>query len=227
MKKVTIIALAILLFSFSAVNGQKKSAKAKKQTKTPAKSDISKEILAEINDIRMNPKKYVKFLEKARKNLKGKMLLLESGERLQTIEGIAAIDDAIRDLEKVSGLQPLKLSDDLSEVADIQLTDLKENIYLRHVGKDGSDLDTRISRIGVVGNARAENISYYSKEAQMIVFSLVVDDGVYNRIHRKNILNSKFKEVGIAFGNSKNDVAVCVLVFADKFMKLKDKPLAF
>lgn len=227
MKKVTIFAVFVLLFSISAAKAQKKNTKKNRTTKNYSASNISKEILNEINRVRMNPKEYIDDLRNLKRDMNGKTLRLPDGALLKTIEGVAAIDDAIRDLEKISGLKPIKFSEDLSKVADIQLTDLKENIYLRHKGKDGSDLDTRISRIGVVGKSRAENISYYSRGAKLIVLSLIIDDGVYNRVHRRNILNKKFKQIGIAYGDSNQKVAVCVMVFADEFEKLKDKPVAF
>lgn len=46
-------------------------------------------------------------------------------------------------------------------------------------------------------------------QANLIVFALLVDDGVANRGHRTNILNEKFKVVGVASGTHKY-IEICL-----------------
>lgn len=196
-------------------------------SKTPLNSNITQEILNEVNRVRTNPQGYIEYLKNVKKNMNGNMLSIPGGV-LQTTEGVSAIDDAIRDLERVSGLKPFQFSEGLSEVANFQLTDLKDNIKLMHTGKDGSDPFTRIKRVGFVeGDISGENIAVllYPGDVKDIVRSLVVDDGVPDRGHRKNILAEKFNELGIAYGISKNGAKVCVMVFASKFTKSGNQPM--
>ena len=221
MKRILMLVLLVSLLSFSNVLAQKKKTKKNKKVKGISISKVENQVLKEINYVRRNPKKYIKFLKKLKKGMRGKVLKLPNGERWQMTEGKSAINEAIRDLKRASRLKEVKYSNGLSEVANIQLKDLKKNINLKHRGKDGSTLATRLSRVGRVGNSAAENISYYSKDAQTIVLTMIIDDGVRNRGHRKNILSKKFTKIGIAHGKGKSKVSVCVLVFADRFTKGK------
>ena len=49
----------------------------------------------------------------------------------------------------------------------------------------------------------SENISFGWKSAKDIVLSMVVDDGVKSRGHRRNLFNSKYKKMGLASGPHK------------------------
>lgn len=220
MKKILILFLMVTLFSFSTAQGQKRKKKSRKKIKTSSISKIEKEVLAEINSVRRNPKKYIKFLKKLKKRMKGNNLTLPNGKRWAMSEGKRAINSAIKDLKRVKRLKALKLSNGLSQAADIQLNDLKKNPKLGHRGKDGSNVFKRVSRVGAAGSTVAENITYYSNDAQIIVLMQIIDDGVRNRGHRKNILNRNFTQIGIAYGKGKKDIELCVMVFTDSFIKM-------
>ena len=58
-----------------------------------------------------------------------------------------------------------------------------------------------------------ECISYGEAEARGIVISLLVDDGVPSRGHRKIILDPKFSAVGISAGKHVVYSAMCTLDF--------------
>ncbi len=186
--------------------------------------NIAHEIVNEVNRARTNPKGYIEDLRNARKKMNGNMMSTPLG-MMQTNEGVIAIDDAIRDMERVSGLNPVQFSEGLSEAANVQLTDLKDDVNLGHTGKDGSTVFTRINRFGSVEGGWGENINFGPTDAKWIVLSLIIDDGVSTRGHRKNILSNIFNQIGIAYGDSKSGVRVSVMVFATRFTKSGSKPI--
>ena len=186
-------------------------------------SAVEDAVIKEINEARNNPQKFVGYLEEYRKSLKGNVLHLPNSTPLVMIEGAAAIDDAINDLKKLPKINDLKNSRGLNRVAKSHLEDLIENPKLGHKGKDGTLLDQRLLRYGLVGLAYAENISYRISIAREVVLAMIVDDGIKSRSHRKNIYNPSFKLFGIACGSAKDKTAVCVAEFADDFSEIKSK----
>lgn len=210
--------LLILVLSIPNVFAQKKPTSIVK-AKVGSASTVEKEILDEINYVRQNPKEYIKFLTNLKKEMKDKIIHLPDGQKFMLTEGVTSIDTAIDDLGKVSGLKPYKSSAGLAEVANTQLTDLKEDIKYGHKGKDGSNILDRLDRVGFVERYFSENISYYAQNAKFIVLVWVIDDNVKSRGHRKSILSPRFGEIGISFTKGKTDNGLCVAVFADKFSK--------
>lgn len=183
-------------------------------------SELELAVVDEINQARNDPQKFVGYLEEYKKAMKGNVLAMPGKTGIVMIEGVAAIDDAINDLKKMSKFESLIVSNGLFRAADLQLTDLKEDSTLSHRGKDGSDLEQRVFKFGFPGAGIAENISYRVDAAREVVMTMILDDGLKSRSHRKNIFSSKFKQIGVACGVSNKKEAICVAVFADSF---KDK----
>lgn len=225
----------LILISFCAVFSvsvfsQKKNSENKKPVSpvspTAQKLQLSKLELAvvdELNEARKNPKKYAGYLEEQRKALKGNIIKMPKQPDLRTIEGASAIDEAVSDLKGTPNLFDFQVADGLTGVARTQLADLQENSSLGHVGKDGSDLKTRIARFGSATGKCGENICHRGKTAREVVIVFLVDDGVKSRSHRKAVLSQNFKQIGVACGAGKNAESLCVVVFAESF---KDKSSA-
>lgn len=184
-------------------------------------AEIEQALLNEINTARTNPKVYINYLEEHKKLFKGKNVDYPDVMML-TFEGTAAVDEAIKYLKGVSKLEPLSFSSGLSKPAKIQLNDLMENYSLAHTGKDGSNLPKRIARFGKGGKLYSENIMNQFSNPKDIVMLMIIDDGIKNRGHRKNIFSKTFMQLGIAFGTGKNNDPISVFVFADNFVENKN-----
>lgn len=182
-------------------------------------SSLENAVVAELNEARTDPQKYIGYLEEYKKHLKGNLLSLPGKTGLVMIEGLPAIEDAIRDLKKVEKLPPFEVSGGLSKVARAQLADLQENQTLKHFGKDGSDLERRLLKVGFPGLHVAENISWRETDAREIVLNMIVDDGFKSRAHRKNVFSTRFKLFGIACGTAAtgDKMMICIAEFADTF----------
>ena len=124
-------------------------------------------------------------------------------------------------LKTVAKLDSYKFSESLAKPAHVQLKDLQENNSFGHFGKDGSNLPARISRFGSLPINYAENITYYVDLPKEIVMTMIIDDGIAGRGHRKNLFSQSFKVVGIAYGKGSGREGLCVTVFANSFREQK------
>jgi len=75
-----------------------------------------------------------------------------------------------------------------------------------------------MARYGKVAGYGGENISYRYETARAIVTSLIIDEGVKGRGHRKNIFNPNFKLAGVATGRHSRYGIMCVTDFATVFI---------
>jgi uncharacterized protein YkwD len=166
-------------------------------------------IIHEINVARQNPAIYATFIEQARQNYSGNVCSMPGNVRLRTHEGVRALDDAIRFLHRAKPQPPLALSPGLCLAAADHCREQAGGA----VGH-GSDPGNRIGRYGVVSEGWAENIAYGRHTAREIVLALIVDDGVRNRGHRKNIFNPAYNVAGAAYGPHARFGSVCSVDFA-------------
>jgi Cysteine-rich secretory protein family len=164
-------------------------------------------VLREINLARENPALYATFVAEARP--------------FHMIEHGRAVDEAAHFLKKARPLPPLNLSVGMSRAAADHCAEQIAG-QLGHEGNDRSSPGDRISRYGSWNTAWGENISYAQKTARGVVLSLIIDDGVRSRGHRKNIFNSKFNYAGAAFGPHARYRTVCTIDFAGGYAERAD-----
>ena len=82
-----------------------------------------------------------------------------------------------------------------------------------HTGSDGSTTIVRVNRYATWQISIAENIDYQPMvRGRDVIESLLVDDGVPDRGHRRNIYQSSARLVGIACGPHPKYEAMCVIV---------------
>ena len=181
---------------------------------------IEEEILSELNFARTKPADYANtVLKPMLSRFNGKNYQVQ-GITIRTKEGASAVNEAIVCLKKQKAIQPLRLNKDLSKAAKL-LTDYQaESGTTGHYGPNGMDMKMRIERYGRWDYYIGENLAYGTKTARDIVAQLIIDDGVANRGHRKNIYNESFTVVGIHFreGQTVPYGSVCVMDFAGAFV---------
>jgi uncharacterized protein YkwD len=173
-------------------------------------------IIHEMNLARQNPTFYAAIVEKTRQNYSGAVCLLPGNIRLRTHEGVRALDDAIHFLRRAKPQPPLALSPGLCLAAADHCRE-QGGGATGHYGSHGGDPGNRISRYGVVSQGWAENIAYGRHTAREIVLTLIVDDGVRGRGHRKNIFNPTYDVAGAAYGPHARFGSVCSIDFASGY----------
>jgi uncharacterized protein YkwD len=177
-------------------------------------SPLEEAVANEINLARSSPKEYLFFLEQFKKDYDGKLLKLPGETPILTKEGTSAVAEAIRFLRSQKPVSPLSPSKGMSSGAKDHIRDLGTSGASHHKGSDGSQTWDRVNRYGTWQKIIGENISFGHNKARNIVMTLVIDDGVPDRGHRKNIFNSEFSVVGVACGDHPAYRTICVITFA-------------
>ncbi|MGH9884195.1 MAG: CAP domain-containing protein, partial [bacterium] len=81
-----------------------------------------------------------------------------------------------------------------------------------HTGSGGATTEIRINRHGKWGARYSENIAYaVFATGREVVVNLIVDDGVRDRGHRRNVFDQGAHVAGIACGPHPKFGAVCVI----------------
>jgi uncharacterized protein YkwD len=184
-------AAAILFTLASTVFAREKAANSEQVSATA--------LLHELNLARENPGLYATYVAEARP-----FFMKEHGR---------AVDEAVHFLKKARPLPALTFSSGMSRAAADHCAEQAGGQF-GHEGDGRSHGGDRISRYGSWSTTWGENISYSRKSAREVVVALLIDDGVRDRGHRKNIFNPKFNYAGAAFGPHARYRTVCTIDFA-------------
>lgn len=163
-------------------------------------NDFKNRILNEINMVRTNPIKYADEMENY---IKGKEIFYGRNN-----SNINDINEALKYLRNVAKREPIKYNSNIDIIAQKLVNTQGPTGSLGH-----GDF---IKRMGEYGTYRqvVENISYGLTDPKDIVIQWIIDTGVPDRGHRKNIFEPIVNEIGIGYGPHKNyrNMAVVVLM---------------
>lgn len=180
--------------------------------------NLSVQVLQEINLARTAPRTYAGFLRELRSRFKGKYYVLPGdATRMQTSEGVKAVDEAIKVLSRQKPLPPLTWSAGLAAAAAELAKEQSRSGAIGHTGSQGRGMQERIERHGRWERLIGENIGYGPKDARSMVMQLIIDDGVPDRGHRDNIFSTAFRTAGVACGSHPRFGSMCVMDFAGGF----------
>ncbi len=174
-------------------------------------TDLENEILREQNLARTSPAAYARFVEEWLQHYKGRTRTLPGRRRVQTTEGKRGVITAIRFLHSQAPIAPLEPLPGLSSAARDHVEDTGKKGWMGHVGSDDSEPADRVSRYGTWYQRVGENITYGGWNAREFVIRLIIDDGIPDRGHRRNLFNPDFRFTGIAFGRHSDFGTMCVI----------------
>ena len=181
-------------------------------------SDVEKQVIIEMNKVRTDPKAYAaNYIEPMRALFHGTILQYPGEIGIQTNEGLSALDECVRVLSSTAPVGVLSPKKGLALAARDQAKDQARTGATGHAGSDGSTMADRLNRYGKWGLSAGENIDYGNSQARRIVISLLIDDGVSSRGHRRNLLSGSFNFIGVAAGPHPVYHAMCVMDFAGAY----------
>ncbi|HEY6872460.1 MAG TPA: CAP domain-containing protein [Geobacteraceae bacterium] len=181
-------------------------------------ASLAQGVVAEINLARADPRGYAGFLREFRRSFQGKSFRVPGSRSLvRTNEGAGAVDEAIRFLSRQQSLPPLAWSAGLAAAAAELVDEEGKSGAIGHSASRSGGTQERIERHGAWRERIGEDISYGPSEARLIVMELIIDDGVRDRGHRKNIFDRAFRRGGAACGPHPRFGSMCVIDFAGGF----------
>jgi len=211
-KIASVISLTLLFISAVGFSQPRNIGKAK------FLSPLENAVIDEIYMARKAPKDYSSLLEQYKKYFDNKLLKLPGETPILTKEGVGAVVEAIRFLHSMKSIYPLTPSKGMSLAAKDHVNDLVLSGASQHVGSDNSQPWDRVKRYGTWQKVIGEMISLGHDGARDIVMSLIIDDGVPHRGHRKNIFNPDFRFIGVACGEHPDHRTICVITLAGGYI---------
>ncbi|HYD52508.1 MAG TPA: CAP domain-containing protein, partial [Gemmatimonadaceae bacterium] len=85
--------------------------------------------------------------------------------------------------------------------------------------RDGSSPSVRVNRYGRWDGRLTESIAYGPATPEDVVIDLLVDDGVRDRGHRRNLLDPGVRIAGIACGPHRTYRMMCVIDLAAGYLE--------
>ncbi len=143
-------------------------------------NQVEKDVVFYTNLVRLDPKRFLETIVPK---------YIES----RNVENSSYLSSLKRDLRKTKKLSALELRDDLYEVAKGHAISSGKKGTIGH-----QNYSRRYKAVEATYIANAENCDYGSNEAIDIVFSWLIDEGVSNLGHRKNLLDPEFNCAGVA-----------------------------
>ena len=126
-------------------------------------------------------------------------------------EYISRIFGMINAARAERGIAPLNLNGTLNAIAYSRSNDMIVRNYFSHTTPDGKNIYVILQENGIGYTAAGENIAYSSPAGSPSAeahFSIWMGSS----IHRDNILNGNFSQIGIGFDSS-NDLFISTLIF--------------
>jgi len=155
-------------------------------------------------------KKVILFMNMARHD--GSLFartILDAYVKEKQVKNSAYLRSLRKDLNLTKGLMPLQPEQDLTAVAQAHALKSGQKGRVGH-----QDFNKRFEPL--LGNPYmqvGENCSYGFGTAIDIVLSLLIDEGVKGKGHRKNILSEDFNSIGVAIRPHKTYRVNCVMDF--------------
>lgn len=196
------------IFLISSLNNDWTSEEKLKATSNSAESKMSaieKEVMYYINLVRINPSKFEK--EVLQPYLQGKKISRKYVSSLK------------KELKNLKPLTELKHTQKLFEFAKHHAKTTGKIGKVGHKSVLFKSYKSRSKKLLQTYSNVGENIQYGYNDGELIVLDLLIDEGIKDLGHRRNILNKDFEYIGISIQNHKKYNHNCVIEFGGALNK--------
>lgn len=181
-------------------------------------SDDEKNLILAMNLTRYDPPKYAQLYVYPRLQYFDNALFRFPGRTPQrTREGIEAVRELYLEYLETEPLPLFYPSEGLSRASKDHAEYMKNTGSASHEGMGG--MSERASRRGQWVSGLAENLHWGTTNAHEAIMSLMIDDGVKNRGHRKNQMDPSYRKVGVAIEDHPRMRRSYVINFAVDFIE--------
>ena len=168
-------------------------------------------VLAELNHIRAHPQAYARELRR------GEVDRARYGEDPGVQDDPDAVEEAIDFLLRQPPLPPLARDGRLAAAARTHVLRQGPSGEVGH-GPPGA-LGARLQRQGLWAGLEAESISYGQRTPREVIRQLVVDSGVPDRAHRRDLFGRAYQAAGVACGPHAEWGSMCVIDLAGAIVR--------
>lgn len=159
-------------------------------------SEQEKNMVLAMNLIRYDPPKYSRLYVYPRlQYFDGTLFRFPDRTPTRTKEGIEAVRELYLELLDTSPMPVFHPSPGMSKASKGHARYMKRTGDMSHEGQGG--MSERVSKYGEWVGGIAENLHWGTSNAHEAIMSLMIDDSVKNRGHRKNMLNPSYTKVGV------------------------------
>lgn len=172
-------------------------------------------VIDELNALRADPPGYARVIAQTRPRYDGRILRGRHDDEIdiQTREGVAALDEAIRALRAAPGVPTLAHGDVLARAARDHVAAQSRSGEMGHRSNGRCPGDRVVARGG--GPYVGEVIGYGHSDPASAVELLLVDDGVPGRGHRHMMLDGRYRYAGAACGAHPVHRTMCVIMMSE------------
>lgn len=172
-----------------------------------------RDVLATLNVVRLDPAGYGERLGAHAQDFQGSVWAEADGVTHGSIEGPAAVRAAAAAMAASPAVEQLAPDPILAAAARAHVAAQGPTGAIGHTSSAGLTPGLRVRAAG--GDVYvSEVIAYGMHDAQDVIRSLIVDDGLPSRGHRKLLLSPFFHYAGIACGPHVSQGTVCVIDLA-------------
>lgn len=165
-----------------------------------AAAGLEAAVLDEVNFARTQPAEYAKVLRQRAPEMIG--------------EDPRDVAEAVAFLAKQKPLSPLAPDSKLARAASAHAVAQGRAGEVGHSSPGGTTFSQRLHIHGIQAGAAAENISYGYDSPRAVVRQLIVDTGVPDRGHRRNLFGQAYEAAGVSCAPHREWGAMCVIDFA-------------
>ncbi len=160
-------------------------------------NDDEKNLILAMNLIRYDPPKYSRmYIYPKLQYFSGTAFNFPGRTTLRTKEGLEAVRELYLELLKAESMPIFYPSRGMCRASRDHAIYMKNTGATSHQGQGG--MSDRVSKYGQWVSGLAENLQWGTSNAHDAIVSLMVDDGIKSRGHRRNMMNPSYTKVGVA-----------------------------